>query len=45
VKVLGDGELGGVKLQVSAHKFSASAREKLEAAGGSATLLGGSAAE
>jgi len=45
VKVLGDGELGGVKLQVSAHKFSATAREKLEAAGGSATLLGGSAAE
>ena len=45
VKVLGDGELGGVKLQVSAHKFSASAREKLEAAGGTATLLGGSAAE
>ncbi|GAA1508646.1 50S ribosomal protein L15 [Dactylosporangium maewongense] len=45
VKVLGDGELGGVKLQVSAHKFSATAKEKLEAAGGSATLLGGSAAE
>lgn len=45
VKVLGDGELGGVKLQVSAHKFSASAREKLEAAGGSANLLGGPAAE
>ena len=41
VKVLGDGELGGVKLQVSAHKFSASAKEKLEAAGGSAQLLGG----
>ncbi|MEV4132610.1 50S ribosomal protein L15 [Dactylosporangium sp. NPDC049742] len=45
VKVLGDGELGGVKLQVSAHKFSATAKEKLEAAGGTATLLGGSAAE
>ncbi|WP_433052431.1 50S ribosomal protein L15 [Dactylosporangium sp. CS-033363] len=41
VKVLGDGELGGVKLQVSAHKFSASAKEKLEAAGGSVKLLGG----
>jgi large subunit ribosomal protein L15 len=40
VKVLGDGELGGVKLQVSAHKFSASAKEKLEAAGGSVKLLG-----
>jgi len=41
VKVLGDGELGGVQLQVTAHKFSASAREKLAAAGGSAKLLGG----
>jgi large subunit ribosomal protein L15 len=41
VKVLGDGELGGVKLQVSAHKFSASAKEKIEAAGGSVKLLGG----
>ena len=41
VKVLGDGDLNGVNLQVSAHKFSASAKEKLEAAGGSAKLLGG----
>ncbi|WP_433210921.1 50S ribosomal protein L15 [Dactylosporangium sp. CS-047395] len=41
VKVLGDGELGGVNLQVSAHKFSASAKEKIEAAGGSVKLLGG----
>jgi large subunit ribosomal protein L15 len=41
VKVLGDGELGGVNLQVSAHKFSASAKEKIEAAGGTVTLLGG----
>ncbi|WP_433080797.1 50S ribosomal protein L15 [Dactylosporangium sp. CA-052675] len=41
VKVLGDGELGGVKLQVSAHKFSASAKEKIQAAGGSVKLLGG----
>jgi len=41
VKVLGDGELGGVKLQVSAHKVSASAKEKIEAAGGSVKLLGG----
>ncbi|MGI5245622.1 50S ribosomal protein L15 [Dactylosporangium sp. CA-139066] len=41
VKVLGDGELGGVKLQVSAHKFSATAKEKIEAAGGSTQLLGG----
>lgn len=38
VKVLGDGEIG-VKLQVSAHRFSASAREKIEAAGGTATTL------
>jgi large subunit ribosomal protein L15 len=38
VKVLGDGEVT-VKLQVSAHKFSASAKEKIEAAGGTATTL------
>lgn len=38
VKVLGDGELS-VALQVSAHKFSASAREKIAAAGGSASEL------
>jgi large subunit ribosomal protein L15 len=38
IKVLGDGEIG-VKLQVSAHGFSASAKEKIEAAGGSATKL------
>jgi large subunit ribosomal protein L15 len=36
VKVLGDGEIG-VALRVTAHKFSASAREKITAAGGSAT--------
>lgn len=39
VKVLGDGELGGVKLDVTAHAFSKSAAEKLSAAGGSATTL------
>lgn len=39
VKVLGDGDLGGVKLQVSAHAFSASAKQKIEAAGGSVTVL------
>jgi large subunit ribosomal protein L15 len=33
VKVLGDGELSK-KLEVTAHKFSASARERIEAAGG-----------
>lgn len=37
VKVLGDGELGGVTLQVTAHKFSGSATEKISAAGGSTT--------
>jgi len=39
VKVLGDGDLGGVVLQVSAHAFSASAKEKIAAAGGTATEL------
>jgi large subunit ribosomal protein L15 len=34
VKVLGDGELA-VALQVTAHRFSGSAREKIAAAGGS----------
>jgi large subunit ribosomal protein L15 len=38
VKVLGDGELT-VKVELSAHKFSGSAREKITAAGGSATEL------
>lgn len=38
VKVLGTGDLS-VSLQLSAHKFSASAKEKIEAAGGSVTLL------
>ncbi|MEV0807518.1 50S ribosomal protein L15 [Micromonospora sp. NPDC050200] len=39
VKVLGTGDLGGVALQVSAHAFSASAKEKIAAAGGSVTEL------
>jgi large subunit ribosomal protein L15 len=39
VKVLGSGDLGGVSIQVSAHAFSASAKEKIAAAGGSATEL------
>jgi len=39
VKVLGTGELGGVKLEVTAHAFSASAAEKISAAGGSTTTL------
>jgi large subunit ribosomal protein L15 len=38
VKVLGDGDLG-VALQVSAHAFSTSAKEKIAAAGGSVTVL------
>lgn len=39
VKVLGDGDVAGVKLDVTAHAFSGSAREKLAAAGGTATTL------
>lgn len=39
VKVLGSGDLGGVKLQVSAHAFSEAAKEKIAAAGGTATQL------
>jgi large subunit ribosomal protein L15 len=39
VKVLGDGDLGGVKLDVTVNKFSASAVEKITAAGGTTTTL------
>jgi large subunit ribosomal protein L15 len=39
VKVLGTGEIA-VKLQVTAHKFSASARDKIAAAGGTVTEIG-----
>ncbi len=39
VKILGNGELGGVNLQVSAHAFSESAIQKITAAGGSTTTL------
>ncbi|CAA9278734.1 MAG: LSU ribosomal protein L15p (L27Ae) [uncultured Corynebacteriales bacterium] len=39
VKVLGDGDLAGVKVNLTAHKFSDSAREKITAAGGSVTEL------
>ncbi len=38
VKVLGDGELSR-SLKVSAHRFSESAKAKIEAAGGAATLI------
>jgi large subunit ribosomal protein L15 len=39
VKVLGTGDVSGIKLQVSAHAFSATAKEKITAAGGSVTEL------
>jgi large subunit ribosomal protein L15 len=39
IKVLGDGDLA-VALNVTAHKVSRSAREKIEAAGGTVTELG-----
>jgi len=39
VKVLGDGDLDGVVLEVSAQAFSGSARDKIAAAGGSSTEL------
>lgn len=39
VKILGDGQLDAA-LEVSAHDFSASAREKIEEAGGSVTVVG-----
>jgi large subunit ribosomal protein L15 len=39
VKVLGNGDPGGVKLDVTANAFSDSAREKIVAAGGSVTQL------
>src|SRR5882757_1983145 len=38
IKVLGQGEVPG-PLQVRAHGFSASARQKIEAAGGTATVI------
>jgi large subunit ribosomal protein L15 len=40
LKILGDGELKK-KLNVSAHRFSASAKEKIEKAGGTVTILPG----
>jgi large subunit ribosomal protein L15 len=39
VKVLGNGDLGGVKLDITVHAFSASAAEKIAAAGGTTTAL------
>jgi large subunit ribosomal protein L15 len=40
VKVLGDGEISK-SLTISAHRFSESAKSKIEAAGGTATLIAG----
>ena len=37
IKVLGDGDLSGVSVQVTAHAFSSSARDKISASGGSVT--------
>jgi len=39
VKVLGNGDLAGVKIDITAHAFSDSARDKITAAGGSVTTL------
>jgi large subunit ribosomal protein L15 len=39
VKVLGNGDLEGVKVDITAHAFSKSAVEKITAAGGSVTTL------
>jgi large subunit ribosomal protein L15 len=39
VKILAKGELERKKLNVTAHAFSAAAREKIEAAGGTCTLV------
>jgi len=39
VKILGNGDLDGMALQVSAQAFSGSARDKIAAAGGSSTEL------
>lgn len=44
VKVLGLGEVEG-KPTVTAHKFSASARAKIEAAGGTATVIGAASSD
>lgn len=44
VKILGDGEISAA-LTVEAHKFSASAMEKIRSAGGTAKALGGAVTE
>ena len=40
IKVLGNGDLGGVRLTIMADAFSTSAREKIVAAGGTVQVLG-----
>ena len=43
IKVLGGGELAeGMGIEVEAHAFSASAQKKIEAAGGTVTVVRGS---
>jgi large subunit ribosomal protein L15 len=44
IKILGSGELASA-ITIHAHKFSKSAQEKIEKAGGKAVLLGGAPAE
>jgi len=44
VKILGVGEVEG-RISATAHAFSASAREKIEAAGGSVTVIGDATGE
>ena len=44
IKVLGTGDLAGVRLDLTADAFSASAREKIAAAGGSARVIGAESA-
>jgi large subunit ribosomal protein L15 len=39
VKVLGDGDLGGVKLDITANAFSSSATAKITAAGGTVVTV------
>ena len=39
VKILGTGDLGGVKVDVQAHAFSTTAAEKIGAAGGTTTRI------
>lgn len=44
VKILGVGDISK-KVSVSAHKFSATAQAKIEAAGGSVTLIGAASSD